>query len=67
MKTVLVCAAQAPFVTGGAEILVSELRANHERRGFRVLLPERIPCNDGGLAYGQVAEFLGSAAAARAH
>ena len=35
MKTVLVCAAQAPFVTGGAEILVSELRANLERRGFR--------------------------------
>jgi hydrogenase maturation protein HypF len=29
-------------------------------RGFRVLLPERIPCNDGGLSYGQVAEFLGS-------
>ncbi len=36
MKTVLVCAAQAPFITGGAEILVSELRANLERRGFRV-------------------------------
>jgi glycosyltransferase involved in cell wall biosynthesis len=35
MKTVLVCAAQAPFITGGAEILVSELRANLERRGFR--------------------------------
>jgi glycosyltransferase involved in cell wall biosynthesis len=36
MKSVLVCAAQAPFITGGAEILVSELRANLERRGFRV-------------------------------
>jgi glycosyltransferase involved in cell wall biosynthesis len=35
MKTVLVCAAQAPFITGGAEILVSELKANLERRGFR--------------------------------
>jgi glycosyltransferase involved in cell wall biosynthesis len=35
MKSVLVCAAQAPFITGGAEILVSELRANLERRGFR--------------------------------
>ncbi len=34
------------------------------RRGFRVLLPERIPCNDGGLSYGQVAEYLGGAAAA---
>jgi hydrogenase maturation protein HypF len=32
-----------------------------EQRGFRVLLPERIPCNDGGLSYGQVAEFLGAA------
>jgi glycosyltransferase involved in cell wall biosynthesis len=35
MKTVLVCAAQAPFITGGAEILVAELRASLERRGFR--------------------------------
>jgi len=36
MKSVLVCAVQAPFITGGAEILVSELRGNLERRGFRV-------------------------------
>ena len=35
MRTVLVAAVQAPFVTGGAEILVSELRRNLERRGFR--------------------------------
>ena len=35
MKTVLVCGVQAPFITGGAEILVSELKANLERRGFR--------------------------------
>jgi hydrogenase maturation protein HypF len=35
------------------------------QRGFRVLLPERIPCNDGGLSYGQVAEHLGRACAAR--
>jgi hydrogenase maturation protein HypF len=35
-----------------------------ERRGFRVLLPGRIPCNDGGLSYGQVAEFLGAAGVA---
>jgi hydrogenase maturation protein HypF len=36
-----------------------------EGRGFRVLLPERVPCNDGGLSYGQVAEFLGRPAAPR--
>lgn len=36
MKTVLVCAAQAPFIVGGAEILVSELRLKLEERGFRV-------------------------------
>jgi glycosyltransferase involved in cell wall biosynthesis len=35
MKTVLVCAAQAPFVTGGAEILVRELASRLDRRGFR--------------------------------
>ncbi len=34
------------------------------KRGFRVLLPERIPCNDGGLSYGQVAEHLGRVRAA---
>jgi glycosyltransferase involved in cell wall biosynthesis len=35
MKTVLVCAAQAPFIVGGAEVLVGELKQNLERRGFR--------------------------------
>jgi len=35
MKHVLVCAVQAPFIVGGAEILVSELRQNLELRGFR--------------------------------
>jgi glycosyltransferase involved in cell wall biosynthesis len=35
MKSVLVCAAQAPFVTGGAEILVRELAEHLTRRGFR--------------------------------
>jgi glycosyltransferase involved in cell wall biosynthesis len=36
MKTVVVCAVQAPFIVGGAEILVTELKANLDRRGFRV-------------------------------
>lgn len=36
MKTVLVCAVQAPFTVGGAEILVQELTDNLRRRGFKV-------------------------------
>jgi glycosyltransferase involved in cell wall biosynthesis len=36
MRTVLVCAVQAPFITGGAEILVRELATHLGRRGFRV-------------------------------
>ena len=36
MKSVLVCAAQAPFVTGGAEIHVRELVKSLADRGFRV-------------------------------
>ena len=28
-------------------------------RGFEVLLPQQLPCNDGGLSYGQVADFIG--------
>jgi glycosyltransferase involved in cell wall biosynthesis len=36
MKSALICAAQAPFITGGAEILVRELRDNLARRGFQV-------------------------------
>jgi glycosyltransferase involved in cell wall biosynthesis len=40
MKTALVCAVQAPFVTGGAEILVGELKENLGRRGYRVEVVE---------------------------
>ncbi len=36
MKTALVCAVQAPFIVGGAEILVQELKDNLARRGFKV-------------------------------
>jgi glycosyltransferase involved in cell wall biosynthesis len=36
MKSVLVCAAQAPLVTGGAEVLVRELASQLARRSFRV-------------------------------
>jgi hydrogenase maturation protein HypF len=27
--------------------------------GFRVLLAVQLPCNDGGLSFGQVADFAG--------
>jgi hydrogenase maturation protein HypF len=53
-------------LTGGVfqnRRLLELAAAGLARRGFRVLLPERIPCNDGGLSYGQVAEFLGRARA----
>jgi glycosyltransferase involved in cell wall biosynthesis len=36
MKTIVICAVQAPFIVGGAEILVSELRNHLSRRGFKV-------------------------------
>ena len=36
MKSAIVCAAQAPFVTGGAEILVRDLAAKLSGRGFKV-------------------------------
>lgn len=49
-------------LTGGVfqNRLLTELASGGlEAAGFRVALPERIPCNDGGLSYGQVAEYLG--------
>ncbi len=40
--------------------LLETLAADLARRGFRVLVPQRLPPNDGGLAYGQVAVALWS-------
>jgi hydrogenase maturation protein HypF len=57
-------------LTGGVfqnRRLLELAAAGLERRGFRVLLPVRIPCSDGGLSYGQVADFLGAAAVAVPH
>jgi hydrogenase maturation protein HypF len=64
------CGAAVAGLTGGVfqnRRLLELAAGGLERRGFRVLLPGRIPCNDGGLSYGQVAEFLGAATAAGAH
>jgi hydrogenase maturation protein HypF len=42
---------------------LSELAAAQlQGAGFRVLLSQAIPCNDGGLSYGQVADFAGRTA-----
>jgi hydrogenase maturation protein HypF len=49
-------------LTGGVfqNRFLAELAAGQlQQRGFRVLLPQAIPCNDGGLSYGQVADFAG--------
>jgi hydrogenase maturation protein HypF len=35
--------------------LLEATAAALERRGVRVLVPERLPANDGGIAYGQLA------------
>jgi hydrogenase maturation protein HypF len=54
--------AQVVGLTGGVfqNRLLSELAAEAlAQRGFQVLLAEQVPCNDGGLSYGQVADFLG--------
>jgi len=64
------CGVAVAGLTGGVfqnRRLLELAAGGLERRGFRVLLPDRIPCNDGGLSYGQVAEFLGAATAAGAH
>jgi hydrogenase maturation protein HypF len=49
-------------LTGGVfqNRLLTELATDQlGERGFRVLLAAAVPPNDGGLSYGQVAEFLG--------
>ncbi|MDH5177957.1 MAG: carbamoyltransferase HypF, partial [Gammaproteobacteria bacterium] len=38
-----------------SELALAQLQA----AGFDVRLPEQLPCNDGGLSYGQVADFAG--------
>jgi hydrogenase maturation protein HypF len=56
------CGAATVGLTGGVfqnRRLTELASAALLERGFTVLLPQRIPCNDGGLSYGQVADFAG--------
>lgn len=49
-------------LTGGVfqnRRLVEAAMTGLTSRGFEVLLPVQLPCNDGGLSYGQVADFVG--------
>lgn len=49
-------------LTGGVfqnRRLTAAALAGLSTRGFEVLLPVQLPCNDGGLSYGQVADFVG--------
>jgi hydrogenase maturation protein HypF len=36
-------------------LLLERCTADLAARGLRVLHPERLPCNDGGISYGQAA------------
>jgi hydrogenase maturation protein HypF len=48
----------AVVLSGGVfqnRLLLARTAADLRRRGLRVLVPERLPPNDGGIAYGQVA------------
>jgi hydrogenase maturation protein HypF len=50
-------------LTGGVfqNVLLTELAHELlERQGFEVLLAEHVPCNDGGLSYGQIIELAGA-------
>jgi hydrogenase maturation protein HypF len=50
------------FAVGlGGGVFQNKLLSEHvirrlEEEGFRVYLPLKIPCNDGGLCYGQIIE-----------
>jgi hydrogenase maturation protein HypF len=49
-------------LTGGVfqnRLLVEAACDSLRQRGFRVLLPVQLPAGDGGLSYGQVADFVG--------
>ena len=56
------CGPSIVGLTGGVfqnRRLTEAALAGLSARGFDVLLPVQLPCNDGGLSYGQVADFVG--------
>jgi hydrogenase maturation protein HypF len=56
------CGPSIVGLTGGVfqnRRLTEAALAGLSARGFDVLLPVQLPCNDGGLSYGQVADFIG--------
>jgi hydrogenase maturation protein HypF len=47
-------------LTGGVfqnRVLSERVAQRAEREGFELLVPERIPCNDAGLSFGQLVEM----------
>jgi hydrogenase maturation protein HypF len=53
---------QTVGLTGGVfqnRLLTETALSGLSARGFDVLLAVQLPCNDGGLSYGQVADFIG--------
>jgi hydrogenase maturation protein HypF len=52
------CATERVVLSGGVfqnRLLLEETRARLLAAGLEVLIPERLPCNDGGIAFGQAA------------
>jgi hydrogenase maturation protein HypF len=46
-------------LTGGVfqnRVLCEQIIAAAEPAGFAVFIPERLPCNDAGLSFGQIVE-----------
>jgi hypothetical protein len=41
-------------VNGASSFLRKRLASKLAEHNFNVLLPEKVPCNDGGLSYGQL-------------
>jgi hydrogenase maturation protein HypF len=64
--TAAACGGEGPVVLSGGvfqnRLLLERTAERLERRGVRVLVPRRLPPNDGGIAYGQAAVAAARAA-----